>query len=298
MKKIMLPILILMMLGLVGIVYGDCTVITPGAGATIKGSAYVVNITNEGVNVTNCTVSVTSTLSGDSDTFYVYNASFGEGYSNNTINTISILDSTDVVFTFSCINTSGAVEETCSRTGILVDNTIPVVTTPSPATGTTDEDGEVDISITCTNATSAVLYFLGGDIYTMTESSDTCTYSDLILGDGNRDWYIIASDGTNTTTSSTYELSVDITGAGGGISASMLRDLEEGAKKDAPLSIIGIGDETQEKVKAWFEKEKQPIELTKTLGGAVVLGAIGFFVIPVIGAVPGAIIGGLIGLIA
>lgn len=298
MKKIILPILVLMTLGLVATVYGGtCTVNKPAASELWRGATALINVTTTTVNIGNCTVVVTSALTGDSDSFYIYNATSGT-FCNNTVSITGIMDSDDIALAITCVNKTNHVTiDTCSRTGITVDNTKPVISSPSPSDDTTQEDDAVDFSVTCTNASSATLY-LGGDSYAMTESSDVCTYNGLILGDGTRDWYVVADDGTNSTTSSTYGLHIELSSSQGGAAPVeyIAQKVTEKKQSDA-LAMVGVSKETQSSIKGWIQKETSTKELIKTSGLALAGGVAGFFIIPVLGVVPGAILGSIIGLV-
>lgn len=210
---------------------GTATITSPTAGATIG------NLVNATINVT---VTMTNETVGWNCTAYLKSASLtanttnilvahlnqrSAGGANSTsyyINsTIGFEDSNDYVINVTCRYLSN--ENATSypgwdtNTGITIDNTVP--TTPSslsPATATVDADGTVDFSATVTGreTTSCTLNFPernpGMSSYTMTHSGDTCTRTLTGIPEQTYpNWYIIASDETNTTNSATANLIVE-----------------------------------------------------------------------------------------
>lgn len=136
---------------------------------------------------------------------------------NFTFNSNAIEDASDYIFNATCVNDTAWFNETIV-TSILVDNTVPTAPTSlSPAASSTDDDGTVTFSSTVTGSrtTACTLYFTGinpgESSYSMTHSGSTCTSSSLNLPEQTFEYYIQASDGTNTTNSANtrFEVSID-----------------------------------------------------------------------------------------
>jgi len=216
-KIISLPLLIMMLIGLAGIGYGACVFTSPGASEIIKGSTYQLNVSGiTRQTLKNCSVTATSALTGSTlPAIWAYNVSGEEDtYAVATIDTNNLTDASDWVFAATCYNLTLEDSETCtSRTGVTIDNSIPVVASPTPSdTNKVTSGNDVAFSVTCTNATAAIL-FVEDTAYTMTESSDTCSYTIDKVSNGVSSWYVVATDGLNSTTSSTYTVEVREGGA-------------------------------------------------------------------------------------
>lgn len=230
-----LGILAMMTLLLMTAVYaGTCTVNTPGASARLMGS-YLVNISLSAPTVYNnrtvhnCTVSATSSKTGDTYTFYAINYTAAphadtEAYANVTIGTNEMIDGDDWSFAVSCSNMSDPVAaiDTCTRTGIIVDNTVPICT--HTQTGNTEYKPTQTWTVTCTNATSAKIQFGGRTAETMAESSDVCTYT----GSGNTvpeaiyaEITAVTSDETNTTSCTLNYITIDVDATAKNVAAAM-----------------------------------------------------------------------------
>lgn len=168
---------------------------------------------NTTVNVTMCNISVnTGTITGA----LTYDSAAGTNNSalNTTVNTEQLKDDTSYTFTMTMFNESSNADGilgTCERI-FIPDNTVPVVSLSTPTDKSKDVDGLITFTYTCTNSSSANLYAEDSGGYTqyaMSESSDTCTYSNLkLLTNGFHSHYIVGSDGLNTTTSATSTVEV------------------------------------------------------------------------------------------
>lgn len=214
MKKLwILPFLIV---ALSGIAMAADSFITPAASATVTGSYFINVSTDETDDIQNCTITISSATSGSSSVtpVAVNNSCDGTNcYANITWNSAAVKDATDYSFSASCVNSSNTEAATPSRTSITIDNTVPVCSQSTLTSG-----GSYDISnksftltATCSNATSATVAF-DGNTYTMTESSDTCTYNIGNIPTLTYDTVTVtASDGTNTT-DCTAVTSVSFTG--------------------------------------------------------------------------------------
>lgn len=226
MKKIFLVSLMLIMTSLmVGTVYGaisctfDQTATTVGTESTyLKGATQNLSVTLSGwTNDANSSVAIISagatgcTISG----VLTFNTSenINQSYMNTTVNTLNMKDDTTCTFTMTIKNASApqSTLTTCTR-NFISDNTIPATTLTSPTDLTKDVDGTVTFTYACVNSSSAQVYYDGATGFTnnaMTESSDVCTYNNVnLVTNGFHSWYIIASDGLNTTTSATTKVEV------------------------------------------------------------------------------------------
>lgn len=127
-------------------------------------------------------------------------------------------DGTDYTLTLNLFNGSTYLNK--SYTLLRVDNTVP--TTPSSLVPVSDTDNDLTFSSTVggTSTTACTLYFLdgpnpGSSSYTMTHSSDNCSYTLTNVPEQTYNWYVQASDGTNTTNSAKQTTSIDVkTGSG------------------------------------------------------------------------------------
>lgn len=221
-KKLLIPLAGMMVLMMAGIAVAACTLDTTLSGTSWRGSSTKLNITCTMNNVSYCLVTGASTLTSDTLSYTVksfMNTSGGGPYlnrsANGTFDSFGEVDASDWAIDATCYNQSGTSEAMTQVTSVTIDNTLPVITSASPSDATKyDEERErrsIDFSITCTNATSAILYI--NDVpHTMTESSDSCTFTKGFLSDGGYTWYTTASDGLNVTTGSSYTMTVSTPG--------------------------------------------------------------------------------------
>lgn len=224
-KIFCLPIILIMILGMAGIGYAaiTCTfqqtATTVGTADTyIKGDAVNLSVsidTSSQVgtveNATNATISVSSgTITGALTNQQPDGTN--ATYLNTTVNTLQLPDVDTLTYTMTIYNESAESIATCTR-DFITDNTIPVLTSLSPATATKNEGGDnVVFSTTCTNTSGSPTLYLDGVVHTMSRTGTDCTFTKTHLQDQIWSWYIIASDGLNSTTSSTLTLDVQETG--------------------------------------------------------------------------------------
>ena len=208
----------------------------------------VLNITNSTIfkAFNNCTVYAKSSSTANSSwtnlgTFINDSLSFVNGTFDSTI----LEDSNDYSFNATCRNKSNDMAYGVI-TGVKVDNTIPQgASSLSPATNTVDTDGSVIFSGTVTgrNTTGCTLYFSGGNpgspSYTMTYSGSDCTYTMTAIPEKIYNWYITASDGTNTTDSSTVTLNIDEQTSAG--KSALQQEYQKQTQSQTGLSILGDG---------------------------------------------------------
>ena len=218
-------ILLLVLLVLcLGIASATVTVVTPASGGTLSGADYHWNATFSGTftNVTNCTAWAKSSSTADSTYAAALNAtptsnlSMQVTFLNGTFNSWLLEDSNDYSFLVACYNISD-VNENSSVVTVTVGNTNPdTPTITTPTSGSTDTDGSVafSVGVNGTETTGCTLFFSGinpgASSYTMTHSADTCTYTHSTIPEQTYQWYVRASDGTDTTDSGTWIFNVDV----------------------------------------------------------------------------------------
>jgi len=248
-KKILPLLFMIAMAGMVyGVTAGTCEFVLPVT-STIISDSTVINITQANHSIANCTITGTSTLTGDTWTTYTYNDTSGEGH-NGTINatatTSDAEDGTDWSLSASCVNDTGDVKETCTVSSLTVDNTIP--TAPSALSPTTSDDennvGTWSATVTAAETTACTLFILTDSVgtlsYTMTHSGSTCTYGTVTLPghESPLTYYVEASDGTNSTNSSASTVTID---RPGGVYVPGADDgLSESQKNFFGLFIVGV----------------------------------------------------------
>lgn len=215
--SLLLGLTFLLSLSLVCAATGTVSFDLPATGSTVSGTV-VLNVTNSSTGfdeMNNCTFTLASSLTantsvtiGSFDNDTLFNV-------NTTFDTTTVEDATDYVFTASCKNSSN--DDASSTTSVTIDNTIPQTPSAlSPATGTIDADGSITFSGTVTgvNTTICTLNFdgvnYGGDDQSMTHTGNTCSLTLSNVPDQTYKWYITASDGTNTTDSSTLTVTSDV----------------------------------------------------------------------------------------
>lgn len=210
--KFVLPLLLL--LALAGIGYADAF-LNPTSGQTKSGS-FVINISSTvNPNVTaNCSVTMTSANAGSTFRVVARNNSGALGqYQNATFQTTQMNDASDWVFAGTCYNTSMATVATLtSVTGVIINNTVPILSVSAPTAAASITDNTQTWTATGNNVTSATLTY-NGLSYTMAESGNinatTFTYTLNTLKGGTYTWSVAATDGLDTTTStSTLKVSV------------------------------------------------------------------------------------------
>lgn len=205
-----------------GMVADNITMVTPIASGTMAGASAVFNCSlDAGYTAENWTsVRVyfqSATLTGNTTettpTSFVLNVSLLD--LSGTVDTTIVEDGND--YTFKCQIWNGTNYLNKTRTGITIDNTIPQATSSlSPSDNSIDRDGSLTFSGTVTgvNTTSCTLNFNGinpgSSSYAMIHTGDTCTYTLSNTPEQTYDWFIRASDETNTIDSSQQTITVDI----------------------------------------------------------------------------------------
>jgi hypothetical protein len=273
MKATKILVLLAMMIVCAGAVMAAAAFDTPGASATISGATYVVNVTSAMDNLENCTVSASSTLTGDSLAGTVFtNESADADFVNATIDTTALEDATDWAFTAECYNTTGD-NENASRTGVTVDNTAPTTPTSlSPTTGTDKTANSFSATVTGAQTTACTLTYWStiqpSTTAAMTHSGNTCTHS-LTLPNADWQYTVTASDGTNTSLSATTNLKISSEGSGGGGGGTRAVTAEKASVVDALQSGEPLSKNNKTKIfvvigavvliglhQGWFGKKK------------------------------------------
>jgi len=175
-------------------------------------SSYVTICTSVNVNTTTL-ASLDSALncSGFNNTDYTVG--------DKTVYNIQDDDSYNVRVIIVQGNDSTNTKTATAKTGITFDYGVPTQpTSVQPATGTVYDDGQdtirINATITGSGTTLCTLTWsdktpTGTRTSTMTESGNTCYLSLTNVPDGTYEYTIIASDGTNTSTSAEYSVIFD-----------------------------------------------------------------------------------------
>lgn len=221
-NKLNLSLLILVV-SLVSIlqVVSALTLASPADSSTISGTTIINATAPAGEEIVNCTFYVKSASTANST--WTSLGTFNNDTTinvNGTFSSAILEDSNDYQFNATCRNQSNNISDVVGGANVVVNNTVP--TTPSslsPSADSTDNDGSISFSATVTGSetTGCTLYFSGihpgNPSYTMTHTGNTCTYSLTSVPEQSYDWYVRASDGTDTTDSSTQTFNVDVPSA-------------------------------------------------------------------------------------
>jgi len=243
MKRIgLLGLTALMLVALSGIAAaGTCTFNSPAASATIKGGSALFNVTTTGNTVVNCTITGSSSASGDSSFVggTLLNNTGGANEANVTISTLAESDASDWTFTATCNNASNAAVDTCTRSSIVIDNTVP--TCVASESGSSTYAPSQTWTVTGVNATSATVQFGSNTPYSMSEASDVFTYT----GNGitvPESIYTVSfrtTDGTNLTLCSLSDVLIDKDEP---VKAAAILLASQETKKGAQGGLGGLGD--------------------------------------------------------
>lgn len=249
---------------------------------------------------------------------------FDLGYANFTFGNNIILEDTAVgVVTGVSTGLFSANATILSATTVTIDRTMSQVpTTLQPTARQTSRTQTIQAIVNNANTTSCRLTFNGANpgslTYTMTYSGANCSQTFSNLAGVTFKYTVSASDGTNRSAESAEAtFYVDIAGSSGArkyIAAT-------GGGRSLPLQASPIAQQrafgqqaesTLDKViakapanaqeglmnaKEAVTKQYKGVEAVKTWSGTGVGCAAGFFVVPVIGLIPGCIVGHLVGTI-
>jgi hypothetical protein len=232
------------------------TVNTPGASATVAGSAYAFNCTWSGteyLNVTNATMtfSCTNSVNSSTTTIATNNTIGNETTWLPTWDSTAAEDGTSCTFTCTFYNDTNASETKAgTRTGATIDNTAPVVTYGG-ATPADDlevrEDSCITIYASSTNAIEGDQTLTvnrdskSWQSYTVTETGTGNTVTKQVCGmdrGHTYTYYYTLTDGTNSTTGSSRDYLIK---GGGATSSGDVQKVTEAAQsqKNVPL-VIGL----------------------------------------------------------
>ena len=250
-------------------------------------------------------------------------------HTNLTISTKDVLEDSSAYtiapIAFNGSNDNNANRVTCAtQTIIILDRTAPTTPTSLQPGTLTQTNGTLDIvsTVNGANTTSCTLNFDGASpgqkAYSMTHSGDSCYLKISNVAEAIYTYNIQASDGTNSSTSSSVITTINPKGSsvkakklgailGGGATTEKVGKGLAIAKNtragEVSKGLLNAQTRITENINKFAEREKQPKELIKTgvgVGtGALIGGAIGTVVLPGIGTVAGiplgAFIGGLVG---
>lgn len=215
----------------------NVTIVTPGASGTLSGSSAVFNVTlvtgYEAENWTSIRIylqsaSLTANTTEALATAWITNTT--DLMLNGTLDSTVFEDGNDYTFKAQLFNGTDYVNQT--RTGITIDNTVPQTPTLSPATNTQNPQTSsttqtFTATVTDANTTSCTYVIArggasSGDDYISgsgTYSGSSCTFTKAFTSttdNGDWQWYVTASDETNTSTSGSNTFSVQLPASNGG----------------------------------------------------------------------------------
>lgn len=257
-------------------------------------------------NITSIVVSGSASNTANSSSvalFTITNSSatnLNRGKANYTLNAgVAFEDSSVASITAIARNSSTTTIGTMTATTATIDRTAPTAPTSlSPSGLQTSQDQTFNVAVTGASTTSCTLNFLsknpGNAIYAMSHSGSTCSLSINNLPNSVYDYTITATDGLNSSTSSTSTLNINKasqTSKAGAVAVAV--------NQGKVLSVNGalVSTQSSGNAKEWAKNEFTMKEGKKTgigVAGGVVVGT---FLFPGIGTVAGAVIGGLIGLV-
>lgn len=161
---------------------------------------------------------------------------------NGTIDSIAFEDGNDYIFKIDLWNGTDGLNVT--RTGIIVDNTIPQVPTISSITNTSSNRPFISSTLSGVNTTACTLNFEGANPgspnYVMTHAGNLCTYTFTSdVAESLFRYSVQATDGTNSTNSSVSTLQVD-TKTSNFVSSDTIAEAEGRLSQDNILGIVFI----------------------------------------------------------
>lgn len=212
-----------LMLALVAsvVLAATATINSPASGS-ITG-AFNFNVTIGGTTPSafdNCTIEVNSANTANSS--YVSLGTVNNGTSaanatensnlNGSLSTSQVQDAATYTIRATCYNSTNASNTIVSAevSSITIDNTVPstpTVTFPTASSTYTNDSLVWQVGVTGANTTACTLVFVGQSpssqtSYGMTHSGNQCTQSFTAVPSGMYTWYVTATDGTNSSSSS------------------------------------------------------------------------------------------------
>ncbi len=240
------------------------TINTPAADSTGLSGTNTFNVTINGIDVptlnhVNLSIYAKSLLTA--------NSSWGLLTQNNSLNMTAVAESTtstnftlsiatllgledanDYIFNATLFNASdGVVLAGDTNTGIEIDQSVP--TTPSALSISGEQTTQTptfSATVVGTNTTSCTLQFPdknpGQTSYAMTHTSDSCSYTFTAdIAEQTYEYFIRASDETNTTDSSRQTFSIAVNGGKGSASPEVIEDFEGKETKNNTIFYLLIG---------------------------------------------------------
>ena len=267
MKNTKTFILLLLLVTLFSVVSVHATLVSPASSAYLSGNVSIVATNSSLGNMTNCTFYVKSASTINTtwtQIAFITNTTFNPANLTGSYNTALLEDATDWIFNATCVNRSTNNFTSYANTGITIDNTVPAI--PSslvPATNAvlTTSNSSYTFRATVGNPTTTSCTYIiarggatSGNDYTTgtgTYSASTCSFAWSFTNtsmNGLWFWQIVASDGTNTTSSGNNIFNVQLASAGGNVQVAqdnlnqanqVLSDYQEG-QNEATNPIIWI----------------------------------------------------------
>lgn len=212
------------------------TLVSPASSGVISGATYKLNVTNGTMNeIINCTFYAKSASTANSSYVNISTLATNESASdfdiNITFDSRILQDASDYMVYATCANAT-LIQNTSVTSGVIVDNTIPQAPSLSPSSNDASPQTSAvyqTFSGTVTDAnTTACTYVIArggatsGNDYiagTGTYSTSTCSFTKAFnstVDNGDWIWYLTASDGRNTTQSSSNHFVVSLPGSGSG----------------------------------------------------------------------------------
>lgn len=257
-KKINIGILSVFLIFLsLSLISATTTINSPAASTVVGCGGFVVfNISSTDVysqGFANITYTAQSTLTANNTWAFVFanytvNMTNGTaGIVNSTLQNINLTgileDANNYIFNITIVGSNGTTVGVDTNTGMTVDCTVP--TAPTSLTPTSDTSGtNVAFSSTVTGSqtTSCTLFFVGTNpgstSYAMTHSGNLCTYTLATAPEQTYQYYVRASDESNTTNSATQTLNVDVK-TSAGKAAVLIASGQATTNGGAGFSVVG-----------------------------------------------------------
>lgn len=233
----------------------NVTIVSPSASSTATGSL-ILNSTitaSDGAGYTTANFYAKSASTANSTWTLLASTTndTSDDVFNATFDTTLLEDANDYIFNVTINNGTNNISTTNS--GITIDNTIPQAPSLSPSTNTVISSSTTQTftgTVTDENTTSCTYtIYRGGSASDSMSESGSCSYSGTsctftksftsTLYNGEYYWTITASDGTNSTASSTNQISIQLPGSGGA-SETFFTEEESLFKSDEGKLVIVI----------------------------------------------------------
>lgn len=243
-NKILVGLLLSLTLVLAVSMVTAVTIDTPATSSVLAGTVGV-NVTNATITeMLNCTVYASSPSTANSTAVAIAtgtNASASTSWINMSADTTAIEDSNDYTIYVTCWNATESATSS-SLTSMTIDNTVPTAPSSlSPSTTQTSSSVTFSATVVGSATTGCTLAFSGvlpGSVSSqaMTHTGNTCTTTLSAVPDQTYTYTITASDGTNSTASSSQQVSVDTAPSSNYVPPEEL--VVKGGDGDSPLPTI------------------------------------------------------------